>query len=376
MEFSNVIQIKPNDNLFLGSGKNFYKGENTWLSTRLIPYPSVFYGAICSLMLAQNEDRRKEYIDNKKLESDPRNYLQIGNVYLYNEENDEVYMPAPLDLFIDEENYCHYGIIKKIKDNINCSEGKMTHLFFNEIKGESQRSEGMFIEYEIFCDSYYEFDESIELIKSSDIINNSYKVGIERNTNYVAKENHLYRIDLTEFKKEKWSYLVEYNIKDSWWNKKIKNIKEGYLKLGGENKACRFYSYEKIKKLISNNNYNQINETEYVKMVLTSPCIFKEKNYTPKLKNAKIIVASTGKPYDIGGFDMVLKTPKPMCKAVPEGSIYVLKSNDFKNKSLKEIKKNIENEVLVDKTYKKQGFGMFELVSLDESQFQGENIYE
>ena len=86
MEFSKVMQIKPNDNLFLGSGKNFAKGENTWLGTRLIPYPSVFYGAICSLMLTQNGERRKKYIDNKELDSDPRKYLNIGNIYLYNDK--------------------------------------------------------------------------------------------------------------------------------------------------------------------------------------------------------------------------------------------------------------------------------------------------
>ncbi len=142
----------------------------------------------------------------------------------------------------------------------------MSHLFFYEIEGKSQRADKRFIEREIFYDSYYEFDGSIELRESSDIVANSYKVGIERDKNYVAREKHLYRIDLTEFKKEKWSYLVEYNIKDSWWNGETKNIKDGYLKLGGENKVCRFYAYEKNKKLmVYNNLYNQINDTEYVK---------------------------------------------------------------------------------------------------------------
>ncbi|NFI83639.1 type III-B CRISPR module-associated protein Cmr3 [Clostridium botulinum] len=376
MNFDNIMQIKPNDNLFLGSGKNFSKGENTWLGTRMIPYPSVFYGAICSTMLVQNEERRKKYIDNKDLDSDPRKYLSLGNVYLYNEEDDEVYMNAPLDLYLDEYEECHYAIIKKIKNNINCSEERMSHLFFYEIEGKSQRADKRFIEREIFYDSYYEFDGSIELRESSDIVANSYKVGIERDKNYVAREKHLYRIDLTEFKKEKWSYLVEYNIKDSWWNGETKNIKDGYLKLGGENKVCRFYAYEKNKKLmVYNNLYNQINDTEYVKMIITSPCIFEGNDYIPKFKNTEVIAASTGKPYDIGGFDMALNIPKPMSKAVPEGSVYILKNKDFNNTSLKEIRKIIDDEVLIDKTYKKQGFGMFELVPLDESQFEGEEIY-
>lgn len=377
MEFGNIIQMKPNDNLFLGSGKSFSKEENTWLNTRLIPYPSVFYGAICSIMLIQNEKRRKKYIDNEELDSDPREYLSLGNVYLYNEENNEIYMSAPLDLFLDEDERCHYGIIKKIENNINCSEEKMTHLFFNEIQGESQRVDGMFIKYRNFCNSYYNTSESIGIIKHSDIVTNFYKVGIERNKNYVAREKHLYRIDLTEFKKEKWSYLVEYNIRNSWWNGKFKKIKNSYLKLGGENKSCRFYNHKKIKELmIYSDKYNQINKTEYLKMVLTSPCIFKENGYIPKLKNIEVIAASTGKPYDIGGFDMVLKTPKPMCRAVPEGSVYVLKSESFKNKSLEEIRNIIDDEELTYKKYQKQGFGMFELVPLDELQTEGDEIYE
>ncbi|NFD30096.1 type III-B CRISPR module-associated protein Cmr3 [Clostridium botulinum] len=376
MNFSNIIQIKPNDNLFLGSGKSFSKGENTWLGTRTIPYSSVFYGAICSIMLVQNEERRKKYIDNKELDSDPRKYLSLGNVYLYNEEDDEVYMSAPLDLYLDEDEECHYAIIKKIKNNINCSEERMSHLFFNETKGESQRVDNMFIKYRNFYNSYYNTNKGIGIIKNSDIVTNSYKVGIERDKSYVAREKHLYRIDLTEFKKEKWSYLVEYNIKDSWWNEEIKNIKDGYLKLGGENKVCRFYTYDKIKKMmIYSNLYNQKNEIEYIKMILTSPCIFKENDYIPKLKDIEVIASSIGKSYDIGGFDMVLKIPKPMSKAVPEGSVYVLKSKDFKNKSLEKIKNTID-EGLIDEKYKGQGFGMFELVPLDELQIEGEEIYE
>lgn len=376
MDFGNIIQIKPNDNLFLGSGKSFSKGENTWLGTRTVPYPSVFYGAICSIMLVQNEERRKKYIDNNELDSDPRKYLSLGNVYLYNEEDDEVYMSAPLDLYLDEDEECHYAIIKKIKNNINCSEERMSHLFFYETKGESQRADNMFIKYRNFYNSYYNTNKGIGIIKNSDIVTNSYKVGIERDKSYVAREKHLYRIDLTEFKKEKWSYLVEYNIKDSWWNEEIKNIKNGYLKLGGENKVCRFHTYDKIKKMmIYSNLYNQKNEIEYIKMILTSPCIFKENDYIPKLKNIEVIASSIGKSYDIGGFDMVLKIPKPMSKVVPEGSVYVLKSKDFKNKSLEKIKSTID-EGLIDEKYKSQGFGKFELVPLDELQIEGEEIYE
>ncbi len=38
----------------------------------------------------------------------------------------------------------------------------------------------MFIKYRNFYNSYYNTNESIGIIKNSDIVTNSYKVGIER----------------------------------------------------------------------------------------------------------------------------------------------------------------------------------------------------
>ncbi|WP_242957624.1 type III-B CRISPR module-associated Cmr3 family protein [Clostridium cochlearium] len=366
-----VMQIKPRDNLFLGTGKNFNKTENAWLNTMLMPYPSVFYGAICSAMLANNEFRKKAYIYNKKLESDPRKYLKIKNIYLYDDKNNDVYIKAPLDLYINKKGEIYYGDIRKIKSNMNCSLEDISYLFFNSKKDENERCDGMFIKRNNFYNSYYYNRDSLSILKPLEIVENSYKVGIERDNNYVAKEGHLYRVDLTEFKDKKWSYLIEYGVENSWWKgKNNKILDKGYLKLGGENKVCEFYSYKRNEKLMDCSHvYDEKNHIGYVKMVLTSPCIFENYNWKPSFKNdIKVVAAATGKPYNLGGFDIVIRHPKPMYKVIPEGSVYILKSELFKGKSLKKIKTIIYQENIIKKI---PGFGQFEIVPVNKYQMEG-----
>ncbi len=381
MSLKKVMRIKPCDNLFLGTGKQFIKSESSWLSTKLVPYPSVFQGAIASLMLAKDENRKSKYIDEGDYSSDPREYLKIGRVYLYDDKNREVYMAAPLDLVLDEYGRCHFSNIKKINQNVKCSIEDMSHLFFNEVNDDSERADGMFVKYRNFYNSYCDTRESIVIIKPSDIVANSYKVGIQLDENRLTKEGHLYRIDLTEFKEnddQGWSYLVEYSIDDNWWEEKTYQFEKGYLKLGGENKACKFWCYDFDKLLDDYSDiYDEINESEYVKIVITTPCEFKSNTWKPKFRNIEVIAAAIGEAYDIGGFDMKLKVPKPMNKAVPEGSVYVLKSKEFINKPLKEIKESIiNNNVLKEDIQDRLGkFGWLEVISIYKSQMQevGEN---
>lgn len=376
MSVKKVMRIKPCDNLFLGMGKQFIKGESTWLGTRIIPYSSVFQGAIASLMLAKNKKRKKDYIDKGNYSSDPRKYLKIGRIYLYDYKSEDVYMAAPLDLILDEYNNCHFLSIKKIESNIRTSIGAVSHLFFNEINSDSERTDGMFIKYSNFYNSYFDTRESMDIIKYSDIVSDSYKVGIQLDENRIVKEGYLYRIDLTEFNEnaeEGWSYLVEYYIEDSWWGETTNQIEKGYLKLGGENKACKFWCYDFDYLLEDYRDiYERNNESEYVKIVLTVPCEFKSNTWKPDFKSIEVIAATTGKAYDIGGFDMKLKIPKPMNKAVPEGSVYVLKSKEFKNKTLDSIKQIIRNnDVLKKEMYDiLSEFDWFEVVPIYESQMQ------
>lgn len=377
-----LLKIKPNDNLFLGSGKRFDKGESAWLHSRLMPYPSVFNGAIAALMLRLNDNRRTQYISNKQEKDDPRNFLKIGKVYLYDEENRDVYMPAPLDLFIFKRGRCSYGVFRRLDSNYVSSASRLEYFLFPQEK-TSERADEMYIKRTSFYNSYMDTEDSIGFLAKGDIMASSYKVGIQKDEKKgTSKEDHLYRIDLTEFKDDRWSYLVEYSIKDDWWGSDAKGLGDGYLKLGGENKSCKYYDilpenimydYEKEKKV-----YETKNETEFVKLYFMSPVIFNHYSYMPTLVDSKVQVVggSSSKPYYIGGFDMKKGRSKNMYRAVPEGAVYVLKSEAFKNKPLGEIKEEVSS--LLEKDFKeyqrfyKEGFGRFEIIPLSHKQLKGE----
>lgn len=363
-----ILQIKPKDNLFLGGGKNFNKGESTWLSTRFVPYPSVFYGAICSLMLSLNDKRRNDYITNCKQENsfnniyDPRKYLTIGNVYLYNDKDKHYYIPAPLDVFYKNNNIDRNYISKivKVEGSVKTS-AKMRYLFSSP--QNSTRCDGMFISLNTFYSSYYYGENDIDILNLNDITTNAYKVGIQRNENYTARDEHLYRVDLTEFKDDynnSWSYVVEYELNtqegQTWWEDGRDHLNKGCLKLGGESKVCKYLSRDIFDYLFPQDDCDY----KYVKLVLMSPLIIKDENV--RLKDIDVIAASTGKSYNIGGFDLQLNTPKPMFKAFPEGSVFVLDIRKLKNMTIKEIEEYISRqEIFVSQS---SGFGKFRIVPL------------
>ncbi|MCT4619215.1 MAG: type III-B CRISPR module-associated protein Cmr3 [Marinisporobacter sp.] len=371
-EKMHVLKIKPNDNLFLGDGKRFDKGESTWLESRLMPYPSVFYGSICSLMLQLNQKRSNRYINDTKDKEDeyddPRKSLTIRNIYLYDEENRDVYMKAPLDLFINKYRKCRYGSFKKLEDNVKGSivNGELNYFLFND-KKNFQRVEDLYIKKSSFENGYF-YDREIDFYGIDHFVTKDYKVGIQRK-NGMAEEEHLYRIDLTQFNDRKWSYLVEYNIKDEWWKESpSKKLEQGYLKLGGENKSCKYWdvSHEEIlKKDEEIENYKNLSNR--VKIYISAPFISKKgflvdfKESKESKQPIKVLGVSNKKPLFIGGYDMRAREHKPMYKAIPEGSIYLLESEAFQT-TIKEIKEYIKDQMRAENSLIKSGFNQFEII--------------
>ncbi len=372
-----MLKITPVDTLFLGGGKSFSKGESSWHQSRLIPYPSVFYGAICSAMLEKHPERRRAYLQNKDRESDPRRFLELGAVYLYrkalNALGSDIYVPAPLDIFVDNDGDIFYGSFTERPSQLDCPVKDVTHFLQNPDAEQIDRVDGMFIKLNSFLSSYFKLLQSIKVFKFANIAEYNYKIGIAINERLQAEEGHLYRLDLMEFKNWGWSYLVEYRIKEGW-GKEENQLTRGYLKMGGEYKSCR---YEKFDAGCWSDSYqNKMNSSssgEYVKLYIATPTFFKNNSWKPDLqsKGIEVVAGVTGKPYSIGGFDMVLKRPKPMRKAVPEGSIFLLKSEEFIGKSYREIKAlifDVDDDVVVDSRI---GFGQMEVLPCDKEQIGG-----
>jgi CRISPR-associated protein Cmr3 len=359
-----ILRVKPQDTLFFGSGKVLNKGENSWSGTKLVPYPSVFYGAICTLMLSKSQNRKNKYIDNKNQDSDPRKFLEIKAIYLYDEKNKEILIPAPLDLYLDKLNKIHYANIKKSKFKTSVDES-LKKLFFKPENIETKKVENMFVSVSNLNYSYSFYQDSIDIYSQSNINNSSYKVGIEidRDTK-TAKEKMLYRIDLNELKENIWSYLVEYEIRNDW--EENFDLNQGYLKLGGENKVCKYFTEDKSNYIdLTEEVYSETNKSNYIKIVFISPSIFKNKEDIKK----DIKAYTNSKPYLIGGYDMKEKKPKPMKNYIPEGSVYILKNEKFKNKTISEIEEIINREYF-EKEDQIIGYSRYKVIFLSKEELK------
>jgi len=334
------IQIKPTDSLFFGGGKPFNAGSDSWTDSSFLPNPSVIWGALFSLL---HKEEIAQKGTNFRTTQEQREKLKIKNIYLYNEEQTTILVPAPLDIFVDSEGKRYKGEYRDV-DFISNYELPV----INMVDGVDVKPlENSFIEinslYEEYCQD--NFDDLV-LFNFDEVFVADYKIGIkiDKRTK-TAQENHLYRIDLTQFKKE-WSFLIEYE-SDIVFNQ------SGILKLGGESKIAHYQKIDKPIGIIDYEGYRdemieELKEQNEFKILFKTPTYFKD-GWQPQQDG--LICANIGKSIPIGGFDMETKKPKEMKKYIPAGSVLVF------SKELGEISFIDEDS----ESYK--GFGSYELLT-------------
>lgn len=86
------LHVQPHDPLFFRDGMPFGMGEDLWIHSSVIPAPSVFWGAMFTTLYATG-----------KVSLNDKDKLSIKAVYLYNHNTKQVYIPAPLDIFVDDK---------------------------------------------------------------------------------------------------------------------------------------------------------------------------------------------------------------------------------------------------------------------------------
>jgi len=336
------IQITPTDSLFFGTGKPFNAGADSWTDSSFLPNPSVIWGALFTLL-------HKEEIAQKGTNfittEEQRKKLKIKNIYLYNEEQTTILVPAPLDIFVDSEGKRYKGEYRDVEENFISNYPLKV---INMVEGKDVKPlENSFIEINSLYQHYVKKNfKSLILYDFNKVFVADYKIGIKINRQKgIAKDNHLYRIDLTQFKKE-WSFLVEYE-SDIEFNQK------GILKFGGESKIAFYQKINKPTVLKSACRYKinilrDLKTKKYFKIFFKTPVYF-QNGWKPK--KSGLVCANIGKPIFIGGFDMEANEPKKMKKYIPAGSVFVFK---------KDKDKKIESEDI--ELYK--GFGSFELLTI------------
>ncbi|WP_457560908.1 type III-B CRISPR module-associated protein Cmr3 [Caminibacter sp.] len=311
----NFMKITPLDTLFFRDSKPFDAGSESWSDNSLLPNPSTIWGALYSVLY------NKQLVSSKKKD---REKLVIKNIYLYNEEQQIVLIPAPLDIFVDKEGNFYKGEFKDVDFISNYPLKVVNYVEDKEVK----ILENSFIEigslYRYYMNGYF---SNIHLYKFDDFAKRDYKIGIkiDKATN-TSKEGYLYRIDLTQLI-DNWSFLIEYELDGN-----LSFNKQGLLNLGGESKKAK---YEIIDKPIALKNIEKLEDDvseklknkDFIKILFTTPTFFidgwKPQSHEP-------IYASVGKYVSFGGWDLEKNIPKIMKRYVPAGSVYIFKNEkDF-----------------------------------------------
>lgn len=334
------MKITSTDSLFFGGGKPFDSSHDSWTDSTFLPNPSVLWGALFSVLYRE----KRINIVNGKVSEEERKKLNIKNIYLYNEEQTTVLTPAPLDIFVDSDgkNY-----ISKYRDLDFISNYPLEVISSIDTDREVKPLENHFIEINSLYQHYTKkYAKNLILYNFDDLFVADYKIGIEIDKeSKIAKDKHLYRIDLTQFKKD-WSFLVEYDCD-------IEFKESGLLKLGGEGKTAQYKKIEKPIGLESADKtkskiLEELEDAKYFKVLFKTPAYFKN-GWKPNHSN--LVCANVGKYISIGGFDMETNRPKKMNRYVPAGSVYVFKKDG------KMVISNKDNE-----SYK--GFGSFEYLTI------------
>lgn len=343
-----IIKINALDTLFFRDGKPFTMGEDTWANGVFPPSPSVIYGALRSAYFSHHLNELKKANN----EDDPTSHLKIKGFYIL--ADNDVYIPLPNDCVKkkgSKDNFVSVLPMPELKD----IRSSCPTQYALKSEGVVENVDGGLININSF-EEYLKCAKGSfsSILKVADRVLPEPKIGIgiSKETG-TSEEGKLYRVDMRRLKDI--GLLVDFEFEDFVLPEK------GMMKLGGEGKAVSYEQFEPVDFSIDNFNF----DGNKFKLYLSTPAIFKngwlpawinEQTLIGEYKGLelKLLTVSIGKPVHIGGFDMKTRKPKPMCKAVPAGSVYYfeIKKGD--------IQKAVEifNQSAISEFYPEQGFGI------------------
>lgn len=350
-----IIKIDALDTLFFRDGKPFTMGEDTWTNGIFPPFPSVIYGALRSSYFSHHLNELKKANN----EDDPTRHLKIKGFYILADTT--VYLPLPNDCVRKKGSKDDSGSVLtmhelKLKDIKSSCPAQ--YALKSEKKEEVENVDGGLIN----INSLKEYLKCAKgsfssILKVADRVLPEPKIGIgiSKETG-TSEEGKLYRVDMRRLKDI--GLLVDFEFEG--FDLPEKGMMK-MMKLGGEGKAVSYKQFEPVDFSIDNFKFDE----NKFKLYLSTAAIFKngwlpewinEQTLIGKCKGLKLklLTASIGKPVHIGGFDMKARKPKPMCKAVPAGSVYyfeIIKGD---------IQKAFEifNQSAISEFYQEQGFGI------------------
>lgn len=347
------IVIDAIDTLFFKDGKPFTMGEENWAEGIFPPNPSVFYGSLRTAYFAQN----KVNISDFDTQNDPTKQLKIKSIYYL--IDDQIYLPAPAELVKEAKKSDKWLYQLDLIENDLISNYSFSHrLVFNGNKNVENASN-----YLIDIETFYSYlngeQKQISGLNLNKLVLSEPKVGIGRaNATHSTAEGKLYRVGMRRLESElkgtktsKIKFIIDFE--------GIELEANGFLKLGAEGKMVSYKNYSAD--ILFNRFEAQNTKEGMFKLYLLTPAIF-ENGAIPDLTSNKIlskikcelIAAAVAKPISIGGFDMKLKTPKIMRKAVPAGSVYYFKTEE----NLSRVYDMINNKSIAELETDSLGYGI------------------
>lgn len=337
------LHVQPHDPLFFRDGMPFGMGEDLWIHSSVIPAPSVFWGAMFTTLYATG-----------KVSLNDKDKLSIKAVYLYNHNTKQVYIPAPLDIFVDDKKKTYSQSFIQADSFIHNS--SLPNFIAPIHDHEVEQAEGYFMPLTDLL-RHYPFKDKypyITLLDTSSFSKSYKKLGIKRNKQTLTTDDEaIYRIEMIEYG-EDWGFVVAYESEEDLPQK-------GFLKLGGEGKVAQ---YQEIAEPYYIHVFNEeqkaiVDEFDICKIYIQSAVVLPNSFY----EDLGIEAAVIGKPINIGGFDAKLREPKTMERAIPAGSILVA-TND-KNLAIETWTQLIQKK-LTHSSFNQNGFGCFQVLPIYE----------
>jgi len=344
------IVIKPFDMLFFRDGKPFDMGNETFATTNIFINPVTLHGALVSTYISQYNLDFQKHAENLK------NNLKIKFISLIDEKT--LLFPVPVDLAKekeDKEKNKNQLKLLKTTDKKVCTNLKIGEKLLVSEKEVEKFS--CFVRERRLKKYLNLAEEVFDYVPVDHKISTEFKTGIGLSkTSKTVEEGKLYRLNLLRLLNGT-SIFVDFEV-ENCENKGFKN-KQGYLKLGGESKIAWYKEIEKPYEESLRIN-DSIFKDGYFKLYLLTPAIFdkgyisswmEEGNY--KGLNLELVSLSIEKPRSISGFDLKVGKPKKLYKTVPEGSIFMFKTNE----SIEKIINTFHFKSISDE-YSNQGFGI------------------
>lgn len=355
-------EIIPNDTLFFRDGRPFSMGAEAWATSIFPPYSSTIYGAIRSWLIFEKGGLRdfKEGKFKEELGTEnEKGSLSIKGPFL--KKSDEVFLPCPLDLVKIKDKKSKgkknelYRLLLTKKPPIFISNYPFDNLLLWQGKEQVEDAEGYLSL--IYLKAYLNGENEIKFLKQKEFFKSENKIGIARErTTFTSKEGHLYRIPLIRLEK-KVSILVKIE--------GVEDIPEsGIIVIGGESKTARI---QIISNLIEDlENFDVELKDKIFKIYFATPSIFNKgllpswidhNSFVGEYKGIKLklICACIGKYKYIGGWNMAKNKPKPLCRAIPAGSVYYFQILD--DSSIDKIKETFHLRNISDVS-PEEGFGL------------------